>query len=434
VVSDCGAVDDFHEHHKVTRSAAESAALAVRNGCDLNCGRTFSALLFSVDEKLITEAEIDVSLSRLLATRFRLGMFDPPARVSWSKTSPEVIDGAKNRALAREAAVESIVLLKNNGILPIRENCESMMLTGPTAANTTVLLGNYYGFSPRLVTLAEGIVERAPIGCRIVYRAGCPLSGPLAPGINYTYPTATENELTIAFLGLDSSLEGEEGDAVNSFSGGDREFIELPEGQRDFLVELRRHAKKLIVVLTGGSAIAAPEVHELADAVLQVWYPGCEGGRALADVLFGDASPSGKLPVTVPMRTADLPPFNDYGMRGRTYKFSEIEPLYPFGFGLSYARLEYGPASLSAAELKAGGKLVARTTLRNLSDRPVTESVQCYAVPPRLNPESPRSSWTSRGSACRPGRRRRSSSTWNRRPSSSLASPAGARMRRGPTR
>jgi beta-glucosidase len=390
VVSDCGAVDDFHQHHKVTRSAAESAALAVRNGCDLNCGKTFSALLFAVDEKLITEAEIDVALSRLLSARFRLGMFDPPARVPWSKTSPEIIDGPKNRALAREAAVESIVLLKNNGILPIRADCESMMLAGPTAANTTVLLGNYYGFSPRLITLAEGVVERSPIGCRIVYRAGCPLSGPLAPGINYTYGTATENEMTIAFLGLDSSLEGEEGDAVNSFSGGDRDFIELPEGQREFLIELRKHAKKLVVVLTGGSAIAAPEVHELADAVLHVWYPGCEGGRALADVLFGDASPSGKLPVTVPMRTGDLPPFNDYGMRGRTYKFSEIEPLYPFGFGLSYAKLEYGPVALSGAELKAGGKLVAKTTLRNLSDRPVTESVQCYAIPPRLLPESPR--------------------------------------------
>jgi beta-glucosidase len=390
VVSDCGAIDDIHEHHKVTRNAAESAALAVKNGCDLNCGRTYSALVAAVGQKLISEAEINTSLSRLLATRFRLGMFDPPGRVPWSNMGPEVVDGPKNRSIAREAAVESIVLLKNDGILPIRRDCESILLAGPTAANTTVLLGNYYGFSPRLVTLAEGIVERVPMDCRLAYRAGCPLYGPLVPGINYTYGTATENELTIAFLGLDSSIEGEEGDAVNSLSGGDRDFIELPEGQREFLIELRKHAKKLVVVLAGGSAIAAPEVYEHADAVLHVWYPGCEGGRALADILFGDASPSGKLPVTVPMRTADLPPFDDYGMRGRTYKFADIEPLYPFGFGLSYSRMEFGPVTLGSAELAAGAQLVARATIKNLSDRPAAEAVQCYVTPPRLTPDSPR--------------------------------------------
>jgi beta-glucosidase len=391
VVSDCGAVDDFHEHHKVTKDAAESAALAVRNGCDLNCGKTFGALMEAVKQKLITELQIDVSVKRLLATRFRLGMFDPADRVPWSSTPPEVIDGPEHRALARQAAVESIVLLKNNGVLPIRPDCESILLTGPTAANTNALLGSYYGFSPRLTTLAEGMVERAPGGCRVVYRTGCPLSGPLVPGINYTYPTASENELTVAFLGLDPSLEGEEGDAVASLSGGDRDYIELPEGQRAFLLELRKSAKKLVVVFTGGSAIAAPEAHEIADAVLYAWYPGCEGGRALADVLFGDASPSGKLPVTVPKRTEDLPAFNDYGMRGRTYRFADIEPLYPFGFGLSYAKLEYGAIKVSKSELPSGAELVVSGTLRNLSDRDVTQSVQCYATPPRGSEDSPKS-------------------------------------------
>jgi beta-glucosidase len=214
----------------------------------------------------------------------------------------------------------------------------------------------------------------------------------MLPGTNYTYATAAENELTVAVLGLDPSLEGEEGDAVASPSGGDRDFIELPEGQREFLVELRKHAKKLVVVLTGGSAIAATEAHELADAVLQVWYPGCEGGRALADILFGDASPSGKMPVTVPRRTQDLPPFDDYSMRGRTYRFSDAEPLYPFGFGIGYARLKYGRLDLGATELAEGKELVARTTLANMADRPVKESVQCYIIPPGGSQDSPRAS------------------------------------------
>jgi beta-glucosidase len=333
VVSDCGALDDIHIHHKVTRNAAESAALAVHNGCDLNCGRTYHDL---------------------------------------------------------RAAVESIVLLKNNGVLPLRRDHESILVTGPTAANTSALLGDYFGVSSRLITLLEGITESAAEGCRVVYRTGCPLLGPAAPGVNYTYPTAAESEITIAVLGLDPSLEGEEGDAVASPTDGDRDSIELPRVQLEFLIELRRHARKLVVVLTGGSAIAVPEAQDLADAVLQVWYPGCEGGRALADVLFGGASPSGKLPVTVPYRTADLPAFADYGMRGRTYRFSTIEPLYPFGFGLGYAKLEYGPLELGAPTLASGQEVALRTTVANVGSVATEEAVQCYVQPPREWPDAPR--------------------------------------------
>ena len=389
VVSDCGAIDDFHQHHKVTRDAAESAALAVNNGCDLNCGCTYNDLLVAVKQGLVTEAQIDVSLRRLLATKFKLGLFDPPDRVPWSTIPASVIDCDEHRQLSRQTAVESIVLLKNNGVLPLRPDCESILVAGPTAASTPALLGNYYGFSPRLTTLAEGILGRAPEGCRVVYRMGCPLSSAMAPGVNYTYGTAAENAVTIAVLGLDPTLEGEEGDAVASPTGGDRDIIELPRVQLDFLIELRKHAKKLIVVLTGGSALAVPEVQELADAVLQTWYPGCEGGTALADVLFGDAAPSGKMPVTVPRRTADLPPFDNYAMLGRTYCFAGVEPLYPFGFGLSYAKLAYGPLTVSAATLAAGQVVTVQTTLSNSSDRTVDETVQCYIQPPRSWPDAP---------------------------------------------
>jgi beta-glucosidase len=291
--------------------------------------------------------------------------------------------------LARQSAAASIVLLKNNGLLPLRRDHGSLLVCGPTAASTTALLGNYFGVSPRLVTIVEGVIGRVAEGCRVAYRTGCPLSSPMAPGVNYTYSTASENEVTIAVVGLDPSLEGEEGDTVASPTGGDRDAIELPAVQRDFLIELRKHAKKLVVVLTGGSAIAIPEVHDLADAVVLAWYPGCEGGEAVADVLFGEVNPSGKLPVTVPRRTADLPPFENYAMRGRTYRFAEIEPLYPFGFGLSYGGLTYGALRPGATQLAANEGLTVQVTLTNAGARPVEEAVQCYVQPPRELPEAP---------------------------------------------
>jgi len=391
VVSDCGAIDDFHQHHKVTADAPASAAQAVKNGCDLNCGCTYSELLAAVRTGLITEAEIDISLRRILTTKFKLGLFDPQENLPWSGLTTEILDCPAHRKLARTAAAESIVLLKNNGVLPLRPDYESILVTGPTAANTTALLGNYYGFSPRLVTIAEGIMASSAEGCRTVYRTGCPLFSPMAPGVNYTYSTAEENELTIAVVGLDPSLEGEEGDTVASPTGGDRDSIELPAVQRDFLLELRKHARKLVVVITGGSAIAIPEIHEIADAILQVWYPGCEGGSAVADVLFGAVSPSGKLPVTVPRRTADLPAFSDYGMHGRTYRFAEIEPLYPFDFGLTYSRLAYGPFAASAGNMAATGQVGVCATVTNKGPRPVSEVVQCYIVPPTGWQNAPRS-------------------------------------------
>ncbi|HRP04382.1 MAG TPA: glycoside hydrolase family 3 N-terminal domain-containing protein [Opitutaceae bacterium] len=382
VVSDCGAIDDFHQHHKVTANAAASAALAVRRGCDLNCGCTYNDLNVAVQQGLITEQEIDVSLRRLLATKFRLGLFDPSDRVPWSHLSTSIIDSAAHRALARDAAAASIVLLKNEGVLPLRRNHTSLLVTGPTAASITVLLGNYFGVSSRLVTLLEGITDRVAEGCRVAYRTGCPLDGPMAPGVNYTYATAADCEITIAVLGLDPSLEGEEGDAVASSSGGDREAIELPAVQLEFFRELRRHARKLIVVLTGGSAIAVPEIQEEADAVVHAWYPGCEGGAAVADVLFGEINPSGRLPVTVPRCTSDLPPFEDYSMAGRTYRFAKSEPLYPFGFGLGYATIEYGPLQLGSSSIRSGETLSAALNLSNTSDRDAVEVVQCYLTPP----------------------------------------------------
>ena len=383
VVSDCAAIDDFHQAHKVTADAAESAALAVRRGCDLNCGCTYNDLLVAVSRGLISEAEIDTSLRRLLSTRFRLGLFDPPEQVPYASTPTSVIESAEHRTLARQAAAESIVLLKNaDGLLPLRKDPESMLVVGPTAANVAALLGNYFGVSSRLVTPLEGIAERLGEGVRLEFRTGCPLVQEVAPGTNYTFPSAAAAEVVVAVLGLDPTLEGEEGDTIASPAGGDRGRIELPENQRSFLRELRQHAKKLVLVITGGSAIAIPEEHAFCDAVLLAWYPGCEGGRALADVLFGDVPPSGKLPVTVPRRTEDLPPFEDYSMRGRTYRYAEVDPLYPFGFGLSYAKFKYGPVSVNVPVLTEGAELIVRGTVSNESLFAAAETVQCYLVPP----------------------------------------------------
>jgi beta-glucosidase len=390
VVSDCGAIDDFHQQHGVTKNAAESAALAVRMGCDLNCGCTYNDLQVAVHEKLVSEAEIDTSLRRLLATKFRLGLFDPPERVPYASLPTSVIESPAHRSLARQAAVESIVLLKNaDNVLPLSRDVASILVAGPTAANIGALLGNYYGASANLVTIMEGIVERAAEATRVKYRPGCPLSQPVSPGVNYTFGAADGSEVVVAVLGLDHTLEGEEGDAVASPVGGDRSAIELPENQRVFLKELRRHSKILILILTGGSALAIPEEFEFCDAVLQVWYPGCEGGRAVADVLFGEASPSGKLPITVPRCTSDLPAFNDYSMAGRTYRYLKKVPLFPFGFGLGYSKISFDRINLGADVLKAGESLQVKVSLGNAGSRLVLETVQCYLQPPRTIVDAP---------------------------------------------
>jgi len=389
-VSDCGAIDDFHHYHGVSKNAAESAALAVKIGCDLNCGCTYSDLTHALNTGLITEQEIDVSLSRLLATKFRLGLFDPEELVPWSDLPLDIVDSPEHRQLARQAARESVVLLKNDHqTLPLRRDPDRLLVVGPNASNPGALYGNYYGVSPQMVTIFQGILEATEANTPVKYRPGCPLLSQQAPGVNYTFPAAEASDVVIAVMGLDHTLEGEEGDTVASISGGDRDIVEMPQVQLDFLKGLRPHAKKLVLVLTGGSAIAVPEAHELCDAVLQVWYPGCEGGHAVADVLFGAASPAGKMPVSVPYATADLPAFNDYAMQGRTYRFADKEPLYPFGFGLSYGHIRYQSVAVDRREVSADDRFTVTATVANDSDRAVNEVVQCYVTPPRDWPNAP---------------------------------------------
>ncbi len=386
VVSDCGAVADFHEHHHVTVDGAESAALALREGCDLNCGCTYGDLLLAIQQGLITEEEIDRSLRRLLSTRFRLGLFNPPAAV----VPQTVINSPEHRRLAMQAAADSVVLLKNKEqILPLKDDLNYVLVTGPSAGGVAVLLGNYYGVNSELVTILEGIVGRVSPATRVEYRAGCQLAHASPPGINWTLNEAAEADVVIAVLGYDPSLEGEEGDAVASAHAGDRPTIELPAHQLAYLTQLRARARKLVLVLTGGGPVAVPEAHDICDAILQVWYPGCEGGRAVAAVLYGDVNPSGKLPVSVPHRTEDLPAFNDYTMAGRTYRFARTEALYPFGFGLSYTAFKFDDLTLSADQLESGQSLRVSVTVQNIGKYDGRETVQCYLVPPRHQPDTP---------------------------------------------
>lgn len=393
IVSDCWAIRDFDEHHKVTADNAESAAMALEAGVNLNCGNSFPSLAEAVERGLVTEAEIDASLATLLATRFRLGLFDPEEMNPYAAIPIDVVASAEHRALARAAARESLVLLKNKGgLLPLDRNLAKIYVTGPLAADAAVLMGNYNGVSEDLATILEGIVGAAGPATMVSHRQGALLDRTNLNPNDWFTGVAADADVTIAVMGISNLLEGEEGAAIASPGLGDRFDIRLPENQLAFLQKLRGVAPKLVVVLLGGSPIAIPEVQEMADAVLFAWYPGEEGGRAVADVLFGDASPSGRLPITFPKSLDDLPPYEDYAMAGRTYRYMTTEPLYPFGFGLSFTRFAYGAIELDRATLRAGESLTARVRVSNVGDRASEEVVQVYLTDLEASVDVPQAS------------------------------------------
>jgi len=380
VVSDCGAITDIHLNHKYTRDAAESAAVAIKTGCDLSCDHVFyESIGEAIERGLMTEADLDQALSRTLRTRFKLGMFDPDEKVPYASIPMSVVDCPEHRRLAYEAAVKSVVLLKNNNnILPISPNTSSIMVTGPNAATINVLLGNYYGFNGNMVTLLEGITEALPVGMGMEYHQGMNLIDLGAAPNNWSIPMAAGAGITIACMGLSPLMEGEEGEALLVEKGGDRTSIELPPAQIEYLRKLNIAGAKIVLVLFGGSAIALGEAEDLVEAIVHVWYPGEEGGQAVADILFGKAAPSGKLPITFPKSTSQLPPFEDYSMQDRTYRYATWEPLYPFGFGLSYTSFTYSGLKLKQATLQPGDPLEFSFTLTNTGHHAGEEVVQVY--------------------------------------------------------
>lgn len=522
IVSDCGAIDDIYLRHKYVKTEAEASALAVKAGTDLTCGREYRSLVQAVKDGLITEAEIDVAVKRLMTARFKLGMFDPPEMVSYARIPYSENDSPAHRQLSLQAARESIVLLKNqNNALPLKKDLKTIAVIGPSADNLGVLLGNYNGQPTKYVTPLAGIQAKVSASTRVLYSQGLYAPGVIVEpipaamltsngaglrgeyfnnrelkgeptlvrndaGINFDWGAmspaagipednfsirwtgklqATESgrytigiagnggtrlivdgqtiieELTnrrtrsvnkeitleaghfydirleyfenanqyaaaklnwsppsgdrrlkedalqksreadavVMVMGITPSVEGEEMDVqVEGFRGGDRTDIVLPKPQEELIKEVQALGKPVVLVLLGGSALAVNWANDNVPAILDAWYPGEEGGTAIADVLFGDYNPAGRLPVTFYKSVADLPAFTDYNMQGRTYRYFKGQPLYPFGFGLSYSSFKYDGLKLSSKSIHNGESVTVSVNVTNTSNRAGDEVVQVY--------------------------------------------------------
>ncbi len=380
IVSDCWAIVDFFSEngHGTVDSDKEAAALALKSGVNVNCGSTFNVLDDAVREGLVSEEEVNEKLAKLLETRFELGLFDPIEANPYNSIPIEVVNSEEHRQLAYEAAAKSYVLLKNNGVLPLKNDLNRYYVVGPNAASIDALLGNYFGVNPNLVTVLEGVASRIAPGSQLQYSPGTTLDRPNVNPVDWSSGEAAVSDVTIMVMGLTRHVEGEEGESISSPYFGDRIDYNIPQNQIDYLRKITSHDKPVIAVVTGGCPMNLAEVHELADAVLFIWYPGEEGGSAVADVLFGDVSPSGKLPLTFPKSLDQLPEYENYDMAGRTYRYMTQEPMYPFGFGLSYTSFLYSEASLSSESIKKNGSTTFSFTLTNDGEYEAEEVVQLY--------------------------------------------------------
>lgn len=387
VVSDCHAICDFHLHHHITDNPQESAAMAVKNGCDLNCGKTYARLKAAFDENLISEAEIDISVTRLFEARMKLGMFDPPERVPYSSIPFSVNDCKKHRQKSYDAASRTMTLLKNSGILPLPKDIKRIAVVGPNADDRDVLFANYSGISSETVTLLEGIREAVP-DAEVYYSIGCSISKTdlredETSLLSEAVSCALASDVVIAAIGINSRIEGEEADPrYPEFGGGDRENIDLPGLQNQLIDMLFNTGIPVIAVNMSGSAVDLCNVHDKCSAVLQAWYPGSLGGRAIAGVLFGDYSPSGKLPVTFYKSITQIPPFENYDMIGRTYRFFKGTPLYPFGYGLSYSDFNITCVTDIDRTIRAGESLTLSIKIANQGCCNAREIIQLYVSTP----------------------------------------------------
>lgn len=372
-VSDCWAIRDFHLNHHVTKTASESAAMALKAGCDLNCGNTYIHLLIALEEGLITEDDIRKACVNLMRTRVRLGMFDE--KTEYDSLDAEIVACDEHKAVSLECARRSMVLLKNNGILPLDKNSvKTIGVIGPNADSREALEGNYNGTADRYITFLEGIQDE--FDGRVMYSQGSHLYKDRVMGLAMADDRIAEAEIVaehsdviILCVGLDAGIEGEEGDTGNEFSSGDKLDLRLPESQRKLVKVVMSKGKPVIIVTAAGSAM---NVEADCDALIHAWYPGQYGGKALADIIFGNISPSAKLPVTFYESADKLPEFEDYSMKNRTYRYIENgeNVLYPFGYGLTYSKTECIRLNYENG--------IAEVTVRNTGDFDTEDVVQLY--------------------------------------------------------
>ncbi len=387
VVSDCWAIVDFHESHGVTSSQLESAAYALNNGCDLNCGSMYKYLVEAYEEGLISEEAIDRAVIRLMMTRFKLGMFDDQAHVPYASIPYEMNDSPEHNEYALEVAKKSMVLLKNdNKILPLnKDEIKNIAVIGPNADSRAALVGNYEGTASEYVTVLEGIREATKGKARIFYAEGCELYNKKKSSLDQpkdriaeAISAAERSDVVIMCLGLDATIEGEEMHESNAFGSGDKKNLNLPGLQQELLETIYETGKPVILVHLSGSAIALNWADQHVPAIVQAWYPGAQGGRAIASLLFGEYSPSGKLPVTFYKSSEELPDFKDYSMRNRTYRYMQNDALYPFGYGLSYTQFSYDKKELEKFEITPGEDITFEITVKNTGSRDSEEVVQMY--------------------------------------------------------
>lgn len=381
--SDCWAIKDFHENHHVTDTATESAALALKMGCDINCGNTYLKVMQAYQEGLVTEEDITEAAVRAMRTRFRLGLFADDCE--YDQISYEELASKEHRKAAVEAAEKSVVLLKNDGILPLKKELKTLAVIGPNADSRWPLIGNYHGTAPRYITVLEGI-EMVAENIRIHYSEGChtmkdrveELALP-DDRISEAVYAAKKAGKAVVCVGLDERYEGEQHDVGNQFdetSMADKPTTALPDSQIRLLKALIETGVELIVVNMTGSAVELKWLQDTPNvkAILQGWYPGAEGGLAIARILFGDVNPSGKLPVTFYASAEGMPPITDYSMKGRTYRYLETMPMYPFGYGLSYTAFAYSELK---TEVQDDG-LKVMVTVENTGDVDGDEVTEVY--------------------------------------------------------
>lgn len=395
VTSDFYAIKDFHDGHGITASEEESAALAMNSGCDLDAGRFYKHLADAVRHGKVTEQRLDEAVTNLLATRIRLGILGDKAE-NYEALPYTLVDSPAMQALNREVSLKCPVLLKNDGILPLNpDKVQTIAVIGPNANSRAALVGNYEGTASRYITVLEGIQDAAGHGTRVLYAQGCHLYKDRTSGLAQANDRISEvkavceaADVIVAVVGLDATIEGEEGDAGNEYGSGDKPNLNLPGLQQPMLEAAAAAHKPLIVLTLAGSALALDWADEHASAVIHGSYPGAVGGWALAQLIFGKANFAGHLPITFYSQNNTLPHFTDYRMQGRTYRFMQEKPLYPFGYGLSYTEFSCKELMADRTVLQHGDDLTLTMTVQNTGRRAGTAVVQVYVRAPGGTPNA----------------------------------------------